>query len=286
MAFLSVENLTYTYGQNTPFEKTAIKDISFSAEKGEIIGLIGHTGSGKSTLVQHLNGLIKPQSGQILLDGTDIWADEKKIREIRFRVGLVFQYPEYQLFEETVEKDIAFGPTNMGLSPEEIKARVYAAAQSVGLREELLAQSPFDLSGGEKRRAAIAGVMAMQPEILIFDEPTAGLDPAGRDQILENIVKYRDATGATILIVSHSMEDMAKVAEKILVMNHGSLALSGTTESVYAQADALVGMGLNVPQITKVFLALRRFGIDLPLVYTVDGAFDAILSFRKGGAPV
>ncbi len=286
MPLLSVENLTYTYGRGTPFEKTAVSDVSFSVEPGEIVGLIGHTGSGKSTLVQHLNGLLRPQRGRVLLDGKDIWQNEKRIRDVRFRVGLVFQYPEYQLFEDTVEQDIAFGPKNCGLPPDEVRARVAAAAEAVGLPEKLLKKSPFDLSGGEKRRAAIAGIMAMQPACLVLDEPTAGLDPAGRDQVLSLLTRYRDTTGAAVLIVSHSMEDMAKLAEKLLVMHNGSLALSGTTAEVFAQADALVEMGLDVPQITAVFLELRRAGLPLPTVYTVDAAVDALLAYRaKGGDP-
>lgn len=284
MATLSVENLTYVYGEKSPFQKTAIEDVTFSAKSGEIIGVIGHTGSGKSTLVQHFNGLLKANSGKVLLDGADIWENPKEIRKIRFKIGMVFQYPEYQLFEETVYKDIAFGPTNMGLSAEDINKRVLDTAQMLGITAEMLEKSPFDLSGGEKRRVAIAGVMAMQPEIIVFDEPTAGLDPAGRDIVLEKIKEYRDRTGALVFIVSHSMEDMARVADKLLVMNGGRLSMFDTVKKVFSNPKKLKEIGLNVPQVTKVFSALKENGIPVDEnVFTVNEAVSYLLSFLKGG---
>ena len=284
MATLSVENLTYVYGEKSPFQKTAIEDVTFSAKSGEIIGVIGHTGSGKSTLVQHFNGLLKANSGKVLLDGADIWENPKEIRKIRFEIGMVFQYPEYQLFEETVYKDIAFGPANMGLSDEEINKRVLDTAQMLGITAEMLEKSPFDLSGGEKRRVAIAGVMAMQPEIIVFDEPTAGLDPAGRDIVLEKIKEYRDRTGALVFIVSHSMEDMARVADKLLVMNGGRLSMFDTVKKVFSNPKKLKEIGLNVPQVTKVFSALKEKGIPVDEnVFTVNDAVSYLLSFLKGG---
>ena len=281
MATLSVENLTYVYGEKSPFQKTAIEDVTFSAKSGEIIGVIGHTGSGKSTLVQHFNGLLKANSGKVLLDGVDIWKNPKEIRKIRFKIGMVFQYPEYQLFEETVYKDIAFGPTNMGLSAEDINKRVLDTAQMLGITAEMLEKSPFDLSGGEKRRVAIAGVMAMQPEIIVFDEPTAGLDPAGRDIVLEKIKEYRDRTGALVFIVSHSMEDMARVADKLLVMNKGKLEMFGTVDEVFSQGERLASIGLNVPIVTKVFYELKKKGLSVPdNIFTVESAVDFL---TKGG---
>lgn len=284
MATLSVENLTYIYGENSPFQKTAIKDVTFSAKSGEIIGVIGHTGSGKSTLVQHFNGLLRANSGKVLFDDEDIWSNPKEIRKIRFRIGMVFQYPEYQLFEETVYKDIAFGPTNMGLSAEEIDKRVLDTAQMLGITADMLQKSPFDLSGGEKRRVAIAGVMAMQPEIIVFDEPTAGLDPAGRDVVLSKIKEYRDRTGALVFIVSHSMEDMARVADKLLVMNGGRLFMFDTVKSVFSNPDELGEIGLNVPQVTKVFSALKEKGIPVDdNIFTVNDAVSSLLGFLKGG---
>ena len=284
MATLSVENLTYVYGEKSPFQKTAIEDVTFSAKSGEIIGVIGHTGSGKSTLVQHFNGLLKANSGKVLLDGVDIWKNPKEIRKIRFKIGMVFQYPEYQLFEETVYKDIAFGPANMGLSDEEINKRVLDTSQMLGITAEMLEKSPFDLSGGEKRRVAIAGVMAMQPEIIVFDEPTAGLDPAGRDIVLEKIKEYRDRTGALVFIVSHSMEDMARVADKLLVMNGGRLSMFDTVKKVFSNPKKLKEIGLNVPQVTKVFSALKEKGIPVDEnVFTVNDAVSYLLSFLKGG---
>ncbi len=285
MSLVTVKDLSYVYSPDTPFAKTAITDVNLSFEKGEMIGIIGHTGSGKSTLIQHLNGLIKPTSGQVLLDGKDIWAEPKKIREVRFRVGLVFQYPEYQLFADTAYEDIAFGPKNMGLPEEEIDRRVRATARMVGVTDEMLEKSPFDLSGGEKRRVAIAGVMAMEPEVLVLDEPTAGLDPAGRDRILSRIREYREQTGATVLLVSHSMEDTAKIAEKVLVMNEGRVFRFGSVEEVYSQPEELSAIGLNVPQITRIFMGLRQNGLPVPGgVYTVEQAKDALLPLlRKGG---
>ncbi len=283
MATLTVENLTYLYGEHSPFEKTAIRDVSFSANSGEIIGIIGHTGSGKSTLVQHFNGLLRANSGKILLDGEDIWCEPKEIRKIRFKVGLVFQYPEYQLFEETVYKDIAFGPSNMGLSEDEVNARVLNTAKMLGIRDELLEKSPFDLSGGEKRRVAIAGVMAMMPKIIVFDEPTAGLDPAGRDIVLQKIKEYRDLTGALVFIVSHSMEDMAKTADKLLVMSEGRLVMYDETEKIFSHSAMLEDIGLNVPQITRVFNALKEKGYNLPdNIFTVEKGAEAIIAAIGG----
>ena len=250
MAIIETRDLTYTYGTGTPFEKMAVDHVNLSIEQGEFIGVIGHTGSGKSTLIQQLNGLLRPTSGTVLLDGKDIWAEPKKIRAVRFRVGMVFQYPEHQLFEETVLKDISFGPSNMGLEPAEIEKRARDAAKFVGLKDELLEKSPFELSGGEKRRAAIAGVIAMDPDVLILDEPTAGLDPRGRDVLLSQIVNYHEVRHNTILLVSHSMEDIARTADRILVMNAGKAAMFDETENVFARGEELEQMGLRVPQIT------------------------------------
>ena len=279
---LEVKNLNYIYSAGTPFEHRALDNVSFSVNRGEFIGIIGHTGSGKSTLMQQLNGLLKPASGQILLDGQDIWSDKKLTRQARFRVGLVFQYPEYQLFEETVYKDIAFGPRNMGLSEEEIDRRVREAAGFVGITEQQLQASPFDLSGGQKRRVAIAGVIAMEPEVLILDEPTAGLDPVGRAGILRNIEQYRRAKNATIMMVSHSMEDVARLTDRLLVMNGSKLAMDAAPEAVFARAEELVSMGLAIPQVTEIFLRLRELGADVPNVYTIDRAV-AELKRLKGG---
>ena len=281
---LQIKNLTHTYGIGTPFQRSAVEDLSFDVYQGEFLGVIGHTGSGKSTLIQHLNGLLKPTSGQILLNGKDIWAEPKKIRDVRFKVGLVFQYPEYQLFEETVYKDIAFGPKNMGLKAEEIDRRVREAAGFVGLTEEQLQVSPFDLSGGQKRRVAIAGVIAMEPEVLILDEPTAGLDPSGRAEILANIEAYRQAKNATIMMVSHSMEDVARLTDRLLVMNGSKLAMDGTPDEVFTHAQELVDMGLSVPQVTQVFLKLRQMGLDVPNVYTIGQAVEALKRVRGGTA--
>ena len=279
---LEVKNLTYLYSAGTPFEHKALDDISFSVERGEFIGIIGHTGSGKSTLMQQLNGLLKPTSGTVLLDGQDIWSDKKLTRQARFRVGLVFQYPEYQLFEETVYKDIAFGPKNMGLSPEEVDRRVREAAGFVGLTEQQLEVSPFDLSGGQKRRVAIAGVIAMEPEVLILDEPTAGLDPVGRSEILGNIQSYRKAKNATIMMVSHSMEDVARLTDRLLVMNGSKLAMDAPPAQVFTHAEELTQMGLNIPQVTQVFLELKKLGLDVKNVYTIDQAAAEIKRLKEG----
>jgi len=280
---LEVKNLWHTYSAGTPFEHVALNDVSFSVERGEFIGVIGHTGSGKSTLMQHLNGLLKPTSGSILLDGQDIWSDKKLTRQSRFRVGLVFQYPAYQLFEETVYKDIAYGPKNMGLSDEEIDRRVREAASFVGITEAQLEVSPFDLSGGQKRRVAIAGVIAMEPEVLILDEPTAGLDPEGREDILANIQSYRKAKNATIMMVSHSMSDVARLADRLLVMSKAKLAMNGAPLEVFARAQELLDMGLDIPEITRVFLKLQQLGLPVNQVYTIDQAV-AELQRVKGGA--
>ena len=280
--FLEVKNLTHVYSAGTPFEHKALEDVSFSVQRGEFIGIIGHTGSGKSTLMQHLNGLLKPDSGQILLDGVDIHSDKKFTRQVRFRVGLVFQYPEYQLFEETVYRDIAFGPKNMGLSKEEIDRRVLEAAELVGLTREQLQVSPFDLSGGQKRRVAIAGVIAMEPEILILDEPTAGLDPAGREEILENIETYRKAKNATIMMVSHSMNDVARLTDRLIVMNHAHVAMDGAPLEVFERAQELVDMGLDIPELTRVFMRLRQMGLDVPPVYTMEQAVAALKKLKGG----
>lgn len=282
MSILELKNICYTYGVGTPFEKKAVNDVSFSVNKGELIGIIGHTGSGKSTLVQMLNGLMKPTSGQVLLDGVDIWDKPKEIRKIRFKVGMVFQYPEYQLFEETVYKDIAFGPTNKGLSTEEIDKEVRRAARFTGLKDELLDKSPFDLSGGEKRRAAIAGVIAMDPDVLVLDEPTAGLDPMGRDVLLSQIVRYHKERQNTVLLVSHSMEDIARVADRIVVMNKSKLVMFDETQKVFARGDELEKIGLRIPQITKIMSQLRKRGVDVPEgILTVDSAVDYLLPLIK-----
>ena len=263
--------LTHYYSKGTISQVAAINDVNLQIEKGELIGIIGHTGSGKSTLISHFNGLLKPDSGKILVDGVDIWKDKETLRQSRFKVGLCFQYPEYQLFEETVYKDIAFGPKNMKLSEAEIKERVLRAAEFVGVKPEHLDKSPFDLSGGEKRRVAIAGVMSMEPEVLIFDEPAAGLDPKGRKDLVELIKEYRKKTGSTVIIVSHSMEDIAGMADRIIVMNNSSVAMQGTVDEVYSRGDELRSMGLNVPEITEIFSKLRAKGIDVPAnVYTVE----------------
>ena len=279
---LQVEDLTYVYSIGTPFEHKALDKVNFTLNRGEFVGIIGHTGSGKSTLMQQLNGLLKPTSGRVLLEGQDIWSDKKLTRQARFRVGLVFQYPEYQLFEETVYKDIAFGPTNMGLSGEEIDRRVREAAGFVGITESQLKVSPFDLSGGQKRRVAIAGVIAMEPEVLILDEPTAGLDPVGREGILQNIESYRRAKNAPILMVSHSMEDVARLTDRLLVMNGSKLAMDGTPSQVFNRAEELVTMGLNIPQVTQVFLRLRQLGVEVPNVYTLEGAVEALCRLKEG----
>ena len=279
---LQVQNLTHTYSAGTPFEHTALEHINFTVHRGEFIGIIGHTGSGKSTLMQHLNGLLKPTAGTILLDGKDIWSDKKLTRQARFRVGLVFQYPEYQLFEETVYKDIAFGPKNMGLGKEEIDRRVRQAADFVGLTEQQLQVSPFDLSGGQKRRVAIAGVIAMEPEVLILDEPTAGLDPVGREEILTNIQRYREAKNATIMMVSHSMNDVARLSDRLLVLSGAHIAMDGTPGEVFRRADELEEISLDIPQITRIFVRLRSLGLPVEPVYTMDQAVAALKKLKEG----
>lgn len=282
MSILTVKDLSYVYSQGTPFEYKAVDQVSFEVNRGDFIGIIGHTGSGKSTLVQMLNGLLKPSQGTITLDGVNIWDKPKEIRRIRFKVGLVFQYPEYQLFEETVEKDIAFGPGNMGLSEAEIKERVLNAAKFVDLRGELLSKSPFDLSGGEKRRAAIAGVIAMDPEILILDEPCAGLDPLGRDILLTQIYNYHKERGNTVLLVSHSMEDVASVCDKVLVMNRSRLEMFDTSENVFSQGDRLSSMSLRLPQVTSIVDSLIDAGYPLPKgTLTVESAVYSITEYLK-----
>ena len=279
---LEVKNLSHIYSVGTPFQHVALENVNFSVERGEFIGIIGHTGSGKSTLIQHLNGLLKPTSGTVMLDGKDIWESKATTRQSRFRVGLVFQYPEYQLFEETVYKDIAFGPKNMGLDAQEIDRRVRQAANFVGITDQQLNASPFDLSGGQKRRVAIAGVIAMEPEVLILDEPTAGLDPQGREDILQNIQAYRDAKNATIMMVSHSMNDVARLTQRLLVMNGSHLAMDGTPEEVFARAEELVEMGLDIPEITQVFLALKKVGMNVKPVYTQEAAVSQLLAMKGG----
>ena len=279
---LEVRNLTHVYSSGTPFEHRAVDEMSFSVQRGEFIGIIGHTGSGKSTLMQHLNGLLKPTSGQVLLDGVDIHSDKKFTRQARFRVGLVFQYPEYQLFEETVYKDIAFGPRNMGLKAEEIDRRVREAAKLVGLTDKQLEVSPFDLSGGQKRRVAIAGVIAMEPEVLILDEPTAGLDPASRAAVLENIEAYRRAKNATIMMGSHSMNDVARLTDRRLVLSGSKLAMDGPPAEVFTRADELLEMGLDIPDITRVFLRRKQMGLPVEPVYTMEQALAAAKKLKEG----
>ena len=280
---LETRDLTHTYGVVTPFESDAIQQVNLTFSRGEFVGIIGHTGSGKSTLIQHLNGLLKPTSGDVLLDGRSIWSDKKFTRETRFRVGLVFQYPEYQLFEETVYQDIAFGPKNMGLTKDEIDRRVREAAGFVGIPEENLQKSPFELSGGQKRRVAIAGVIAMEPDVLILDEPTAGLDPVGREGILSNIRAYQAAKNATVIMVSHSMEEIASNVSRLIVMNHGKVAMTGAPREVFARAKELISMGLDIPQITQVFLRLRDMGVGVDTsVYTVEQALESLEKLRGG----
>ena len=282
MAIIETKHISFGYSHGTPFAITALDDVSFSIDKGETVAVIGHTGSGKSTLMQMLNGLLKPESGVVLFDGKDINADRQFSRQVRFKVGLCFQYPEYQLFEETCFRDISFGPKNMGLDESEIKKRVINAARIVGLPEPLLDRSPFDLSGGQKRRCAIAGVIAMQPEVLILDEPTAGLDPRGRDEVFNMIRSYRESTGAAIMIVTHSMEDAAKLADRILVMNKGKLVLDGSADVIFKQSETLLEMGLNVPASTRLVDRLRKIGCDLdPNVYTAEAAANEIARYFR-----
>ncbi len=280
-AIIEVKNLSHTYSVGTPFEHQAVKNMNFSVEKGEFLGIIGHTGSGKSTLMQHLNGLLKPTSGEILLGGVDIHKDKQTTRASRFRVGLVFQYPEHQIFEDTVFKDIAFGPKNMGLSEEEVRNRVERAAKFVGLED--LECSPFSLSGGQMRRVAIAGVIAMEPEVIIFDEPTAGLDPAGCKSLLGNIREYQKATGATVLMVSHSMDDVALLADRLLVLNDGTVEMLAPPAEVFAHAERLQEIGLTVPQVTALFVRLKQLGVPVdPATYTVEAAVSQLLSLKGG----
>lgn len=286
MSVISVKNLIYGYSKGTPFEKGALKGVSVDFEAGEIVAVIGHTGSGKSTLLQHLNGLLKPDSGDVLFEGKSIYSSKKSLRECRFNVGLCFQYPEQQLFESTVYKDIAFGPHNMKLSDDEIKKRVYESLEYVGLTDDYLEKSPFDLSGGEKRRVAIAGVISMEPKVLILDEPTAGLDPMGKNNLLKLIKDYNEKTGNTVIFVSHNMDDVASVAQRVIVMNEGEIALQGTVDEVYSQGERLSELGLDVPEITSLFIELKKAGFDLgDTEYTVEGAKKAILAYlSKGGA--
>ncbi len=284
MPVIETKDLTYTYGEGTPFCKTAVDHVNISIEQGEFIGLIGHTGSGKSTLIQQLNGLLRPTSGTVLLNGKDIWAEPKKIRSVRFQVGMVFQYPEYQLFEETVLKDIAFGPGNMGLSREEVEKRAREAAKFVGLKDELLEKSPFELSGGEKRRVAIAGVIAMDPDVLILDEPTAGLDPRGRDVLLSQIVSYHEVRHNTVILVSHSMEDIARTANRVLVMNSGKVAMFDSTEKVFARDAELEQIGLRVPQITKIMSVLKGKGYPVTTVLTLEQAIRQLMPLLNKGS--
>ncbi len=281
MPVIETKNLTFTYGAGTPFGKTAINDISISIERGEFIGLIGHTGSGKSTFIQTLNGLLRPTSGKVLLNGRDIWAEPKKIRAVRFKVGMVFQYPENQLFEDTVLKDICFGPGNMGLSAGEAEKRALKAAKAVGLTDDMLPKSPFELSGGEKRRAAIAGVMAMDPDVLILDEPTAGLDPNGRDMLLKQLSDYHRVRRNTVILVSHSMEDIAKAADRVLVMDSGKAVMFDKTEKVFANGGELQKIGLRVPQITEITLRLRKDGYNIRPALTVEQAVRELLPVMK-----
>ena len=279
---IEAENLTYTYSEGLPGANTALKDVCLKIEEGEFLGIIGHTGSGKSTLIQHFNGLLKPSSGRVLIDGEDIWADKSKLRGFRFRVGLVFQYPEYQLFEETVEKDISFGPKNMGLPEKETEKRVKDALRFVGLTEAVLGMSPFDLSGGQKRRVAIAGVLAMDPEVLILDEPAAGLDPAGRSEILGQIKQYHKERKNTVIIVSHSMEDIAKYASKVLVIKNGEIYACDAVQEIFKMSDALEGMGLSIPVVTKIMLELSRRGFDVDSsAFTTENAVRSLLSLLK-----
>ena len=282
---LQVKDLTHTYGAGTPFQRSAVEHMSFDVNEGEFLGIIGHTGSGKSTLIQHLNGLLQPTAGEILLRGKNIWAEPKKIREVRFKVGLVFQYPEYQLFEETVYKDIAFGPANQGKTGDELDYAVREAAKLVGIRDDQLEKSPFELSGGQKRRVALAGVLAMEPEVLVLDEPTAGLDPAGRENLMANIRDYHRNKGKTIILVSHSMDEIARNVDRILVLKNAHVLMQGTPTEVFARGEELLSAGLDVPQITRIAMELKRRGVDIdPAVYTVEALERQLLALRKGGA--
>ena len=282
---LQVKDLTHTYGAGTPFQRSAVEHMSFDVNEGEFLGIIGHTGSGKSTLIQHLNGLLQPTAGEILLRGKNIWAEPKKIREVRFKVGLVFQYPEYQLFEETVYKDIAFGPANQGKTGDELDYAVREAAKLVGIRDDQLEKSPFELSGGQKRRVALAGVLAMEPEVLVLDEPTAGLDPAGRENLMANIRDYHRNKGKTIILVSHSMDEIARNVDRILVLKNAHVLMQGTPAEVFARGEELLSAGLDVPQITRIAMELKRRGVDIdPAVYTMEALERQLLALRKGGA--
>lgn len=286
MPVLCCEKLNYLYSVGTPFETAAVKNVDFSADEGEMIGIIGHTGSGKSTLIQHMNGLLEPHSGCVILNGNDIWSKEnrKKIRNVRFAVGLCFQYPEYQIFEENIFKEIAFGPKQMGLSSEEIALRVRESMEFVGLKGDMVDKSPFDLSGGQKRRVAIASVIAMKPQVLILDEPCAGLDPNGRDSILDMIKEYQRSTGSTVIIVSHSMEDVARLCTKVYVMNGGKVAMSGSVAEVYSRGNELKNMGLNVPQVTDIFIKLKERGVDCKTdIYTLEQAQAELERLLKTG---
>ena len=282
MPIIQTEDLTYIYGPNTPFQRTALHSVSLSIEEGAFLGVIGHTGSGKSTFIQHLNGLLKPASGHVYVDGVDLASGKEAALNARFQVGLLFQYPEYQLFDETVSQDIAFGPRNMGLSEAEVEARVHDAAGFVGLEEALLSKSPFELSGGEKRRAAIAGVMAMRPRVLILDEPTAGLDPRGQEQILDNILTYKRETGATVIMVTHSMEEIARLADTIAVFKSGQIVMEGTPADIFAQGDALRDLGLAVPAVTRIAMRLAELGRPIGPCYTVKQAVSAVMALERG----
>ena len=282
---LQIKHLTHTYGVGTPFQRSAVEDMSFEVREGEFLGIMGHTGSGKSTLIQHLNGLLKPSSGQVLFQGEDIWKDKNFTHQIRFKVGLVFQYPEYQLFEETVYKDIAFGPANMGRTGAELDRCVREAARLVGIRDEQLDKSPFELSGGQKRRVALAGVLAMEPDVLVLDEPTAGLDPAGRENLMANIRDYHRNKQKTIVLVSHSMDEIAQNADRILVLKGAHILMSGTPAEVFARGEELLSAGLDVPEVTRIAMALRDRGLPIdPAVYTVEALERQLLALRKGGA--
>lgn len=284
MSVLSVKNLKYEYSKGTPFQIGALKGVSVDFELGEIVGVIGHTGSGKSTLLQHLNGLLKPESGEVFFQDENIWSSKENVRKCRFGVGLCFQYPEHQLFESTVYEDIAFGPKNMGLSESEIKERVLESIKFVGLTDEYLEKSPFDLSGGEKRRVAIAGVISMKPKVLVLDEPTAGLDPVGKNDLLNLIKHYNKTTGSTVIFVSHNMDDVALVADRVLVLSDGNIVMNGTVEEVYSKGDELMNLGLDVPEITRVFLKLKEVGYDVPTdVYTVKQGKEKLIEFLKRG---